>query len=179
MSACGITLKGIDFSCKDNVGGIKNIWLADWNDAAPTVVAKRYRATIQTGSNSDPDYVFKLYRIRTGNGSMNSTLNADESNGTVYVQTDLNMKFTKLSEDGRNEVAEILRGNVAAIVETNTGEYYGLGAEHPLTLSAGTVNTGAAMGDFAGYDITVQDYCSTLPYLLDETLISQLPTEVE
>ena len=169
MSACVITLRGIDFSCKDNVGGIKNIWLADWNAAAPSVVTKRYTATITA---------FKLYRIRTGNGSMTSTMNADEQNGTVYVQTDLNMRFTKLTEDGRNEVAEILRGNVAAIVETNTGEYYGLGAEHPLTFSAGTAETGAAMGDFAGYDVTVQDYCSTLPYLLDESLISSLPTSV-
>lgn len=179
MSSCGITLKGWDFSCKDNVGGIKNIWLADWNDAAPYVETKRFKATIRTGTSPNYTYVFKLFRIRTGNGSMNSTLNADEANGTVYVTTDLNMKFTKLTEDGRNEVAEILRGNVAAIIETNTGEYYGLGAEHPLTFSAGTANTGAQMGDFAGYDITVQDYCSTLPYLLDESLIAELPTEVE
>lgn len=178
MSSCGITLKGIDFGCKDNIGGIKNIWLADWNAAAPTVVSKRFKANIMT-EDSEPEYIFKLFRIRTGNGSMNSTMNADESAGTVYVQTDLNMKFTKLTEDGRNEVAEILKGNVAAIVETNAGEYYGLGAEHPLTFSAGTANTGAAMGDFAGYDITIQDYCSTLPYLLDESLIAELPTTVE
>lgn len=170
MSACGITLRGIDFSCKDNVGGIKNIWLADWNAAAPSIVTRRYTATVTA---------FKLFRIRTGNGSMTSTMNADEQNGTVYVQTDLNMRFTKLTEDGRNEVAEILRGNVAAIVETNTGEYYGLGAEHPLTFSEGSAATGAAMGDFAGYDITVQDYASTLPYLVDETLIAKLPTTVE
>ena len=170
MSACGITLRGLDFSCKDNVGGIKNIWLADWNAAAPSISTRRYTATVAA---------FKLFRIRTGNGSMTSTMNADEQNGTVYVQTDLNMRFTKLTEDGRNEVAEILRGNVAAIVETNTGEYYGLGAEHPLTFSAGTAATGAAMGDFAGYDITVQDYASTLPYLLDESLIASLPTTVE
>ena len=70
MSSCGITLKGIDFSCKDNVGGIKNIWLADWNAAAPSVNQKRFTATIRTGSDPDYTYVFKLYRIRTGNGSM-------------------------------------------------------------------------------------------------------------
>lgn len=181
MSSCGITLNGIDFGCKDNIGGIKNIWLADWNEAAPHVTSKRYVATITKNEDSDSDleYVFKLFRIRTGNGSMNSTMNADEANGTVYVQTDLNMKFTKLTEDGRNEVAEILKGNTAAIVETNAGEFYGLGAEHPLTFSEGSANTGAAMGDFAGYDITIQDYCSTLPYLLDETLIASLPTTVE
>ena len=179
MSSCGITLKGIDFGCKDNVGGIKNIWLADWNQAKPSVVSNRYTATIKTTEGSKTTYVFKLYRIRTGNGQMTSTLNADQANGTVYVQTDLNMKFTKLSEDGRDEVAEILKGNTAAIVETNTGEYYGLGAEHPLTFSAGTADTGAAMGAFAGYDITVQDYASTLPYLLDESLIADLRTTVE
>lgn len=179
MSSCGITLRGLDFGCKDSVGGIKNVWLADWNAAAPSVSSQRYIASIRTGSAAPYTYIFKLYRFRVGNGAMNSTLNADEANGTVYVQTDLNMKFTKLTEDGRKEVAEILRGNVAAIVETNTGEFYGLGAEHPLTFTSGTAQTGAAMGDFAGYDITVQDYCSTLPYLLDESLISQLPTSVE
>lgn len=180
MSVCGITLKGIDFGCKDGVGGIKNIWLADWSAAAPSIDSstKRYTATIKTGS-SPATYVFKLYRIRTGNGSMNTTLNADEANGIAYTTTDLYMKFTKLTEDGRDEVAEILRGNVAAIVETNTGEYYGLGAEHPLTLTAGTANTGAALGDFNGYEVTLQDYASTLPYLLDEDLIADLPTTVE
>ena len=170
MSACGITLKGLDFGCKDSVGGIKNVWLADWNTAAPYLSSSRYTTSAISA--------FKLYRFRVGNGAMNSTLNADEANGTVYVQTDLNMKFTKLNEDGRNEVAEILKGNTAAIVETNTGEYYGLGLEHPLTFTSGTAQTGAAMGDFAGYDITIQDYCSTLPYLLDESLIPSLPSTV-
>ena len=170
MSSCGITLRGLDFGCKDSVGGIKNVWLADWNAAAPYLSSQRYCTSAISA--------FKLYRFRVGNGAMNSTLNADETNGTVYVQTDLNMKFTKLTEDGRKEVAEILRGNTAAIVETNTGDYYGLGIEHPLTFTSGTVQTGAAMGDFAGYDITVQDYCSTLPYLLDESLIPSLPTTV-
>lgn len=170
MSACSITLKGIDFSCKDSVGGIKRVWLADWNAAGASITTGgRFTATATA---------FKLFRFRTGNGSMNSTLNADEANGTVFVQTDLNMKFTKLTEDSRKEVAEILRGNVAAIVEDNTGNYWGLGAEHPLTLSAGTVNTGAALGDFAGYDVTVQDYSSTLPYMVDETIIATLPQDV-
>lgn len=169
MASCSISLKGIDYSCKDNVGGIKRIWLADWNAAGAKIESDRFTATATA---------FKLFRIRTGNGSMNSTLNADEANGTVYVQTDLNMKFTKLNEDSRKEVAEILRGNVAAIVEDNTGNYWGLGAEHPLTLSAGSVNTGAAMGDFAGYDVTVQDYSSTLPYMVDEAIISELPQTV-
>lgn len=171
MSVCSITLKGIDYSCKDSVGGIKRIWLADWNAAGAALNSTKDRFTATASA-------FKLFRIRVGNGSMNSTLNADEANGTVFVQTDLNMKFTKLTEDSRKEVAEILRGNVAAIVEDNTGNYWGLGLEHPLTLSAGSVATGAAMGDFAGYDVTVQDYCSTLPYLVDETIIASLPQEV-
>lgn len=169
MGNCSITLKGIDFSCKDSVGGLKRIWLADWIAAGAKITSDRYTATATA---------FKLYLIRTGNGSMNSTLNADEANGTVFVQTDLNFRITKLTEDSRKEVAEILKGNVAAIVEDNVGNYWGLGAEHPLTLSAGSVNTGAAMGDFAGYDITVQDYNSTLPYLVDETVITALPQTV-
>lgn len=179
MAVCNIALKGIDFSCKDSVGGIKRVWLADWNQAN----AGYTYSSADTG-HEHPLYTatasaFKLYKFRTGNGSMNSTLNADEANGTVFVQTDLNMKFTKLSEDTRKEIAEILRGNVAAIVEDNTGNYWGLGAEHPLTLSAGTVNTGAALGDFAGYDITVQDYSATLPCPVDETVISALTGDVD
>lgn len=170
MSTCSITLKGIDFSCKDNVGGLKRIWLADWTAAGATITTGgRYTATATA---------FKLFRFRTGNASMNSTLNADEANGTVFVTTDLNMKFTKLTEDSRKEVVEILRGNVAAIVEDNNGNYWGLGAEHPLTLSAGSVNTGAALGEFSGYDLTVQDYSSTLPYVVDETILASLPQDV-
>lgn len=176
--ACGITLNGIDFGCRDSVGGINRIWLADWNTAAPSISQGRYTATM-TNDDSDHTPVFKLFRIRVGNGSMESTLASSEANGTTSVTTDLNMKFTKLSEDNRAEIAEILKGNLAAIIETNAGEYYGLGAKHPVTLTAGTVTAGTAMEDFAGYDITIQDYDSTLPYLLDESLIADLPTTVE
>lgn len=174
MSACSITLGGLDFSCRDSIGGIKRIWLAGWDAAAPELTADsddepRYTATASA---------FKLYRIRTGNGSMTSTLNADEANGTAYVTTELNVKFTKLTEDGRKEMSEILRGYVAAIVEDNQGSYWGLGLEHPVTVSAGTASTGAAMSDFAGYDLTLQDYASTLPYLVDETILASLPQTV-
>ena len=172
MAVCNITLKGIDFGCKDSVGGIKQVWLADWNSASPALTedGKYYTATASA---------FKLYRIRVGNGSMNSTLNADEANGTVFVQTDLNTRFTKLTEESREEIAQILKGNCAAIVQDNAGKYWGLGLEHPLTLSAGSVETGAAMGDFSGYDITLQDYCSTLPYLVDSTIVDSLPKTVD
>lgn len=175
MGACNITLKGLDFGCKDNIGGIKNIWLADWNAAAPSVSNGRYTATVKSGTT----YVFKLFRIRVGNGSMTSTLNSNEQNGTSSVSTELNMKFTKLTEDGRTEVTEIQKGNLAVIVELNTGDYYGLGAQHPVTLSAGTAQTGEGTDDFAGYDVTITDTSSVLPYLLDETLIADLPTTVE
>lgn len=169
MAKCSISLKGIDFSCKDSVGGIKRAWLADWNEAGAKLnsTGDRYTATASA---------FKLYNFRAGNGSMDSALNADEANGTVYVETSLNMKFTKLSEETRAEVAEILRGNVAAIVEDNKGSFWGLGLEHPMTLGSGNVNTGAALGDFAGYDITLSDYCSTLPYMVDETVVNALTT---
>lgn len=171
MAVCSITLKGIDFSCKDNTGGLKNIWLADWNTAGVALTSDEKRATVD-GTK------FKLFRFRTGNASMNSTLNADEANGTTFVTTDLNMKFTKLTEDLREEMVQILKGNVAAVAEDNNGNYWVLGMDHPLTLSAGTFATGAALGDFAGGDLTVQDYSSTLPYMLDDSDIADLPTTV-
>ena len=163
MSACSITLKGIDFSCKDSVGGIKQVWLAPWREDG---FGEPNEGVIDLQEFSSTD--FKKYRFRVGNGSMNTTLNADEANGTVFASTELNMKFTKLSVETRAEIAEILKGNVAAIVEDNKGTKWALGVEHPLTLTAGTVATGATMSDFAGYDITLTDTCSTLPYQFDD-----------
>lgn len=166
--ACSITLKGLDFTCKDNVGGLKRVWLADWSAADLTFVSSSKTVTFSSTA-------FKLYRFRTGNASMTSTLNADEANGTCFVQTDLNMKFTKYDTDMREEAAQILKGNVAAIVEDNNGHCWALGLEHPLTLSAGSVQTGAAMGDMNGLDITVQDFSSTLPYEANAQNVADLP----
>lgn len=171
MANCNITLSGIDFGCKDSTGGLKQVWLCDWATAGVALTSDSKKATATTAS-------FKLYRFRTGNASMNTTLNADEANGTVYAQTELNMKFTKLTDDIRTEAVELLKGNVAAIALDNNGKYWVLGLEHPLTLSAGTFNTGAALSDFNGFDVTLTDYCSTVPYMLDDTKIADLPTTV-
>lgn len=169
--ACAITLKGLDFGCRDNVGGLKNVWMADWSAAKPSLTAEgAYTATAGA---------FKIYKIRTGNSSLTTTVNVDVSNGTTYCQNDINIILTKLSEEYSKEAGELIKGNLAIIVEDRNGNYFGMGLDNPATLSAGTVQSGQAMSDLSGYNLTFTDYSKDLPHSVDPTIITDLPTSVE
>jgi len=157
--ACTQTLSGISRDCLGSNGGIKAVWLANWDNVA-SLTESSGAITAITMSNSEK---FKKYEFPRNTSSMTSNYAVNAENGTSYVETDLVMVFNRMSTSKRLEIVAMAQGLLAAFVEDNNGNIWYLGHDYPLTINAGSGESGTARGDRNGYSVTLRDESNELP----------------
>lgn len=157
--------------CQNNLGGIKNIWLANYKENAATVVE---------GSNEVSGFAegvtWYKYPIRKGTASMTSTYNTS-TDGASYVSTELSLVFTRMETQKRVAMTSFALAEAMAVVEDSNGKYWFLGKDAPITLTAGGGETGTAKGDRNAYTATFTDESLTFPYEVTKTVGDGLPDD--
>jgi hypothetical protein len=176
MSCNSHTLVGIGLGCKDNMGGIKEVYLIKESeitdiqlDEAGSAVASITLADSAT---------FKTYRFRKGTSSMSSTMTTDEAAGTLSVQTDLALQFSKMETAKRLEIMAMCMDSLKGIVLDSNGKYWLLGYDYPITASAATGNTGTAFADFGGYNVTLTDNSKEFPFEIPLAVMTTLEDKI-
>lgn len=169
MASCtSYTLKGLNAGCKDSVGGVAKIWLADFEAVNWTIDASTHLAT------PDATSAFKVYNLRRGAASMTSTLTVNDNAGS-YFSTEVAMQFLKMENAKRLEVMAMLMGQCTGVVKDRNGKYWAIGVENPLEGSAGTGETGTAASDANQYSVTISVDDAELPReITDATTIAAL-----
>jgi len=155
--ACDIT-SGFTLGCRDNSGGIKNIYILSGSIAGITEASEGLISDI---SGSGTFYKFELTK---NTGDITETPTPSLENGTVFYDQSLNVAFHKLQSSIRNQVKVLAQNpNLKIIVETNngvespyTGRYFLVGRYRGATLSAGSATSGTAFGDANQYALTFQ-----------------------
>lgn len=176
MACSSITLKGIGLGCKDNMGGIKEVYLIKDEEVTVTLdVAEGAVASIELLDSAK----FKTYKFRKGTSSMTSTMTTDEAAGTMSVQTDLALQFSKMETGKRLEIQAMCMDAMKGIVLDSNGRYWLLGYDFPITATAATGNTGTAFGDFSGYNVTLQDNSKEFPYEIPVAVMDTIKSSIE
>lgn len=170
MACNSITLKGIGLGCKDNMGGIKEVYLIKADDITGVTVTENQISEITLAEGTS----FKTYRFRKGTSQFTSTMTTDEAAGTLSFQTDLALQFTKMETAKRLEIMAMCMDSMKAIVLDSNGKYWFLGYDFPVTASAGTGQTGTNFGDFGGYNVTLTDNSKELPYEITTEAIAAI-----
>jgi hypothetical protein len=158
---CNVNIAGLCKDCEASRGGIVEVYAANYGDVTPTVSASTETITSLTVASGASFY---KYEFRKGTGSMTSTLTIDSANGTNYVATELVLQFSRMETRKRIEMAALAVGELVFIVKDANGKYWYLGFDEPVTASAGTGQTGQAIGDGNFYSITLLDNANTFPY---------------
>ena len=158
---CAKILTGMGLDCRESVGGIKEVYILGDRTEVDVKVEQGAITTITLAAGSDK---FLPYKFRKQTGSMVSTINTSEENGTTFVQTDVTLVFHKMEAKKRLEISALMVGDCAMLVKDGNDKYWYLGYDEPVTLTAGTAGTGTAKGDKNGYDLTLTDLSNTLPY---------------
>ena len=158
--ACSQTLSGLVQDCAANMGGIREVYLANRADVSEVTVTSNKITGITMNSTAK----FKKYYFRPNTSSMSSNWQVKLDNGTSNVQTDLLMVFTRMETTKRVEIVAMAQGELVALVRDCNGLLWYLGEESPLMLSAGDGLTGTARTDRNGYSVTLQDNFSELPH---------------
>lgn len=156
-------------ACSPNIGGIKNIWLANYVENAATITGDDDKLVEGTVSGFAEGVTWTKYPMRKNTCSMTSTLN-NSTDGASYVTTELAMVFSKMEAQKRIAIQALAIGECMAVVEDSNGEMWFLGADAPLTATAGTGETGTAKGDANRYNLTLTDESLGFPYTLDESV---------
>lgn len=173
------TIRGLKLdACSPNIGGIKNIWLADYVENAATITVgegaeETDKLTDGTVSAFAETVTWKKYEMRKNTASMTSTLN-NSTDGASYVTTELAMVFSRMEAQKRISIQALAIGQCMAAVEDSNGTMWFLGADAPLTATAGAGETGTAKGDANRYTLTLTDESLGFPYTIDETAANKI-----
>lgn len=166
--ACNLTT-GRSLSCNDSVGGIKSVFFCEYG----TMGTLQVSAGEVTGFGTPAPDFFE-FEVRGGNSSLEQTITGSRENGTVFYDQTLNLTLQKLDLLTQEEVVKIAKARPHVVVKTFNDEYLMIGAVHGADLTAGTIVTGAAMGDLTGFTLTLAGQ-ETLPaYFVDATAFEAL-----
>lgn len=176
----GYTIKGIKLDCNANLAGIKRVWLAYDGDFKALVDETTHKATSFKSASTASDAKLYQYDFTKQSGSLTSTLTKDEASGTRYYTNELVLSFNKMEGAKHIEIEAMAAESLFGIVEDNNGKCWILGTVYNgtdtesteeggyLSASASTAQAGQSYGDKNGYDVTLQQMSSHLPYEIDK-----------
>lgn len=104
----------------------------------------------------------------------------DDANGSLFFQTTLNLLFAKQDAAKRLEVQNMALSGLAFIIEDNNGVFYYLGYNRAVRMTSdSSIETGTALADFNGYNLTFIDRQNQIPYTISEEAMQPIlnPTE--
>lgn len=166
--SCIQTLSGLAKDCSGNMGGIVEVFIANFDDVTEVAVTDGQVSTITMAASAK----FKKYSFAKNTGSLTSTYNIDAASGVKYVTSDLLLQFNRMETSKRVEITALALGDLAVICKDANGKYWYLGKDEPVNASAGDGQTGTARGDANRYTITLEDESLEMPYEVDPTIIS-------
>lgn len=147
MSTC-LMATGRKLPCKDVVGGIKNVYFADYGTLGTlTITAGTLTAVSGAGTN------WYKYEVKGGNNLEQTITSSDENGTTFYAQT-LTTVLTKIDVATNVELQKMISQRPHVFVEDNNGNYFAVGLTRGCNVN-GTVTTGTALGDMNGYTLTI------------------------
>jgi len=143
--SCLIT-NGREEVCKESIGGLQAVYFINFT----------------TGSfdkNTDGEiddltgYTVYKYELK-GTSAYTETVNSSRDNGTTFFSQELTLNLKKLTNEMTTQLKLLAYGRPQIIVHTKNGEALLVGEVEGADLTAGTISTGAGLGDLYGYSIT-------------------------
>lgn len=167
---CTQTLAGIARECGANMGGIKAVYMANFEDVDTVTISTNVVTAITMVSSKK----FYAYYFNPNTSSFTTTMQANRENGTLYFETVLSLVFPKQDATKRVEVNALAQAGLMAIVQDSNDNCWLLGYNDPLLMTTGTAETGVNRADRNGYALELTDAQNQMPYTVDDTIISGL-----
>ena len=158
--ACDLS-KGRLEACKESVGGIKNLYIANYSDAMyagmddsstkpPSDAA--FNGTVATLAASVDVFKFEL---RGDNNTFEETNENSRDNGTSFWTQSGAFVLKAQNAETMMQLKLLSYGRPHIIIEDYNGKFRMAGAQNGCEVSVNT-STGGAMGDLNGYNITFE-----------------------
>tara|TARA_R110001592_G_scaffold316860_1_gene593399 strand:- start:209 stop:754 length:546 start_codon:yes stop_codon:yes gene_type:complete len=143
--SCLITT-GRNEVCKDSVGGLQGVYFVNYETGS---FSKNASGEVSSLSGSTV-YFYEL----KGTSTYTETVNSSRENGTTFFSQETVVNLKKLTNEMTTQLKLLAYGRPQILVWTNSGDTLLAGEVHGNDLTAGTIQTGGALGDLYGYSAT-------------------------
>ena len=154
-----------EIACRDNIGGIRYVYLFKFVDYA-------FNEIVGVRSNNITSFPYTdVYRFDISNGSFNETINNDE-NGISYNQT---LTFTLLKQDlfTTQELKVLTNIDFRYIVEYNDGSLKMGGVYNGANITNLELVSGGSKQELNGYNLTREsNERYKAPYMEDTSVVT-------
>jgi hypothetical protein len=144
--ACLLT-QGRQEVCKESVGGLAGVYFINFTTGSFTKNGSGQVTALPSGSTV---YYYEL----KGNSSYTETVNTSRDNGTTFFSQELTLNLKKLTNEMTTHLKLMAYGRPQIVVWTMNGDALLVGEREGADVTAGTIQTGGAMGDLYGYSVT-------------------------
>lgn len=144
--ACILTL-GRQEPCKESVGGLAGVFFVNYQTGSVTKSDDLITDLNLAGTNAF------FYDLK-GNSSYTETVNSSRDNGTTFFSQELVLNLKKLTNEMTTQLKLMAFGRPQIFIHTMAGDTLLIGEREGADVTAGTIQTGATLGDLYGYSVT-------------------------
>jgi hypothetical protein len=147
-------------ACKSGVSGLDAIYFINFGDFNPDSSTAGGDVTYSTTAGyedtiSDIASVSSLYKFELkGANSFEQTIQTSRDNGTTFFEQVLTVQLKKQDVATHKTVKLLAYGRPHIVVKTRDNQFFIAGLQRGCDVTAGTISSGTAMGDFNGYNLT-------------------------
>ncbi len=145
--ACNLSA-GRNEVCKESVGGIQGVYFINYTTGSFTKNVNGEVTAVPSGSTL---YYYEL----KGTSAYTETVNSSRENGTTFFSQELVLNLKKLTNEMTTQLKLMAYGRPQVIIWTMNGDALLVGEKEGADVTAGTIQTGGAMGDLYGYSVTL------------------------
>ena len=146
--ACNLTI-GRQEVCKETVGGLKAVYFINFQILPADVTFSNDLIT----SIINVDNLYK-YELKSNENVFDQEIVTSRETGTTFFRQTLTIKLKKQDTTTHKEIKLLAYGRPHVLVESNAGQFFMMGLFRGADLTAGSINSGGALGDFSGYSLT-------------------------
>jgi hypothetical protein len=142
-------------ACKDSISGIMNIYFINYGDLETQDIVYGTAGNSDVIETWEPGAALSLYKYELkGANGFDTAIQTSRDNGTTFFEQTLTVQLKKQDIATHKNVKLLAYGRPRIVVETRSHQYFMVGLDQGADVTAGTVSTGVAMGDFNGYNLT-------------------------
>jgi hypothetical protein len=144
--ACNLS-QGRQEVCKESIGGLQGVYFLNYTTSSFTKNANGQVTALPSGSTV---YYYEL----KGTSAYTETVNSSRENGTTFFSQELTLNLKKLTNEMTTQLKLMAYGRPQIVVWTMNGDALLVGEREGADVTAGTIQTGGALGDLYGYSVT-------------------------
>ena len=144
--ACNLS-QGRQEVCKESIGGLAGVYFINYTTSSFTKNANGQVTALPSGSTV---YYYEL----KGTSAYTETVNTSRENGTTFFSQELTLNLKKLTNEMTTQLKLMAYGRPQIVLWTMNGDALLVGEREGADVTAGTIQTGGALGDLYGYSVT-------------------------